>query len=972
MVHTAIIAFGLIFLMFYLKECGNKEITENVDTTKEVKTKESIESKEINISKNEKVITLIKSETTLEKTQVPITEVELILDENEKNKVVMDVVSQIELENKSITDEEKKKLKAELINEIRPELSMELLTLEKAKAKKIVSEKSKEEKSNTEIKHDNLPKEESEVKVATAVKVDTEVKSEDNTKQQIAVQGLVSQDNTTNSKENKNLSRENDRLKNKIAQLLTIAQRATIKAKSEHDAETQKMQNLVTEQKSLKAELKSELRNEQSLMRNNSELQNKITKLLYIAETATVKVKAEHDAESKKMQDLIDEQNRLKANFKNETRNDRDLTKENSELKEKISKLLAIAEKATIKAQAEDEAEAKEIKTLLLQQKELSSKIDNQESLIGENSKLKETINKLLAIAEKATEKALAEDSEKSKEMQTLLSQQKELTSKLSNQKLLKGENSKLKDTITRLLAIAEKATTQAQAEDTVKTKEMQSLSLLAKDATSTAKDIITEVKSSKELEAKEIQSLLSHQKDLESNITAELEKEKALTVEVSTLKGKIAELLSIAEKATSKAEAQHNGEKQEFQTLLSQKGDLEGNLTAELEKEKALEGEVSTLKGKIAELLSIAEKATSKAEAQHDGEKQEFQTLLSQKGDLEGNLTAELEKEKALKEENLKLQEALEKEKSLEDNLTKTLADTEAKLTTLATEQDEKSNKEIQSLLSQKGDLEGNLTAELEKEKALKGEISTLKGKIVTLLSIAEKATSEAKTQHDGEKQELQTLLSQKGDLEGNLSSELEREKALKEENLKLQETLEKEKALEANLTKSLEDTKSKLATLAEEKAKSEALAKKAEEERLAKEKAKAEALAQKAEEERLTQEKAILDTFALTKVEFKYNSMDLTSKSKKLLNNVAKVMKEHSDYHYNIQGHTDNRGNDEYNLKLSARRAKKVKDYLVLKGVDSSILTTEGLGSLQPIATNDTKKGRLLNRRVVFEIVK
>ena len=912
MVHTAIIAFGLIFLMFYLKECGNKEITENVDTTKEVKTKESIESKEINISKNEKVITLIKSETTLEKTQVPITEVELILDENEKNKVVMDVVSQIELENKSITDEEKKKLKAELINEIRPELSMELLTLEKAKAKKIVSEKSKEEKSDTEIKHDNLPKEESEVKVATAVKVDTEVKSEDNTKQQIAVQGLVSQDNTTNSKENKNLSRENDRLKNKIAQLLTIAQRATIKAKSEHDAETQKMQNLVTEQKSLKAELKSELRNEQSLMRNNSELQNKITKLLYIAETATVKVKAEHDAESKKMQDLIDEQNRLKANFKNETRNDRDLTKENSELKEKISKLLAIAEKATIKAQAEDEAEAKEIKTLLLQQKELSSKIDNQESLIGENSKLKETINKLLAIAEKATEKALAEDSEKSKEMQTLLSQQKELTSKLSNQKLLKGENSKLKDTITRLLAIAEKATIQAQAEDTVKTKEMQSLSLLAKDATSTAKDIITEVKSSKELEAKEIQSLLSHQKDLESN------------------------------------------------------------LTSELEKEKALEGEVSTLKGKIAELLSIAEKATTKAEAQHNGEKQEFQTLLSQKGDLEGNLTAELEKEKALKEENLRLQEALAQEKSLEDNLTKTLADTEAKLTTLATEQDEKSNKEIQSLLSQKGDLEGNLTAELEKEKALKGEISTLKGKIVTLLSIAEKATSEAKTQHDGEKQELQTLLSQKGDLEGNLSSELEREKALKEENLKLQETLEKEKALEANLTKSLEDTKSELATLAEEKAKSEALAKKAEEERLAKEKAKAEALAQKAEEDRLTQEKAILDTFALTKVEFKYNSMDLTSKSKKLLNNVAKVMKEHSDYHYNIQGHTDNRGNDEYNLKLSARRAKKVKDYLVLKGVDSSILTTEGLGSLQPIATNDTKKGRLLNRRVVFEIVK
>jgi outer membrane protein OmpA-like peptidoglycan-associated protein len=98
----------------------------------------------------------------------------------------------------------------------------------------------------------------------------------------------------------------------------------------------------------------------------------------------------------------------------------------------------------------------------------------------------------------------------------------------------------------------------------------------------------------------------------------------------------------------------------------------------------------------------------------------------------------------------------------------------------------------------------------------------------------------------------------------------------------------------------------------------------------------------------------------------------MQLTTKSKRLLDDVATVMSENPHYHYNIQGHTDNRGKDEYNLKLSAKRARKVKEYLVLKGVDSNILTTEGLGSLQPIASNDTKEGRLLNRRVVFEIIK
>ncbi|RUM75569.1 MAG: hypothetical protein DSZ11_01930 [Sulfurovum sp.] len=200
----------------------------------------------------------------------------------------------------------------------------------------------------------------------------------------------------------------------------------------------------------------------------------------------------------------------------------------------------------------------------------------------------------------------------------------------------------------------------------------------------------------------------------------------------------------------------------------------------------------------------------------------------------------------------------------------------------------------------------------------------------------------------------------------------------------------VEKEKSVEENLSSTLGETQAKLKTLEEEKlaaaqkAEEERLARekaeaekiaaqKAEEERLAKEKAEAEKVAaQKAKEERLARDKTILDTFALTKVEFKYNSMQLTTKSKKLLNRVASVMKENSNYHYNIQGHTDNRGKDEYNLKLSAKRAEKVKEYLVSKGVDSTILTTEGLGSLQPIASNDTKAGRLLNRRVVFEIVK
>ena len=71
-------------------------------------------------------------------------------------------------------------------------------------------------------------------------------------------------------------------------------------------------------------------------------------------------------------------------------------------------------------------------------------------------------------------------------------------------------------------------------------------------------------------------------------------------------------------------------------------------------------------------------------------------------------------------------------------------------------------------------------------------------------------------------------------------------------------------------------------------------------------------------------------------------------------------------------MQGHTDSHGSAAYNLSLSGKRANKVKEYLISKGVDSTLLTAEGFGEEQPIANNGTKAGRLKNRRVVFQIIK
>jgi OOP family OmpA-OmpF porin len=68
---------------------------------------------------------------------------------------------------------------------------------------------------------------------------------------------------------------------------------------------------------------------------------------------------------------------------------------------------------------------------------------------------------------------------------------------------------------------------------------------------------------------------------------------------------------------------------------------------------------------------------------------------------------------------------------------------------------------------------------------------------------------------------------------------------------------------------------------------------------------------------------------------------------------------------------GHTDSVGTDEYNQKLSIRRAESVKAYLESKGVESNRVYTEGKGEKQPVADNKTDAGRAKNRRVEIEVV-
>jgi len=105
---------------------------------------------------------------------------------------------------------------------------------------------------------------------------------------------------------------------------------------------------------------------------------------------------------------------------------------------------------------------------------------------------------------------------------------------------------------------------------------------------------------------------------------------------------------------------------------------------------------------------------------------------------------------------------------------------------------------------------------------------------------------------------------------------------------------------------------------------------------------------------------------------VNFEFNSADLTAGAKEVLMKVVRTLKEYPDMTLLIKGHTDSKGSDAYNLKLSQRRAASVRQFLIENGIDSSRLEAIGYGETQPIASNDTSEGRAKNRRIEFYRVK
>lgn len=104
--------------------------------------------------------------------------------------------------------------------------------------------------------------------------------------------------------------------------------------------------------------------------------------------------------------------------------------------------------------------------------------------------------------------------------------------------------------------------------------------------------------------------------------------------------------------------------------------------------------------------------------------------------------------------------------------------------------------------------------------------------------------------------------------------------------------------------------------------------------------------------------------------KILFAYDRYDLTGTAESNLDKLVNVLKEYPDTNIEIQGHTDSRGSDSYNQKLSERRAAAVARYLRNRGILSSRIVVKGYGESAPVADNNTDDGRAQNRRVTFLI--
>ena len=107
------------------------------------------------------------------------------------------------------------------------------------------------------------------------------------------------------------------------------------------------------------------------------------------------------------------------------------------------------------------------------------------------------------------------------------------------------------------------------------------------------------------------------------------------------------------------------------------------------------------------------------------------------------------------------------------------------------------------------------------------------------------------------------------------------------------------------------------------------------------------------------------------LDNIHFDLDKATLKAESEPELNNLVDLLTDYPLMHIMIEGHTDDQGTEDYNLKLSDDRAKAVVNYLIDKKVDKDRLGWKGYGETRPMKPNTDEASRALNRRVEFRVI-
>ncbi len=111
---------------------------------------------------------------------------------------------------------------------------------------------------------------------------------------------------------------------------------------------------------------------------------------------------------------------------------------------------------------------------------------------------------------------------------------------------------------------------------------------------------------------------------------------------------------------------------------------------------------------------------------------------------------------------------------------------------------------------------------------------------------------------------------------------------------------------------------------------------------------------------------------TVILENIYFDFDQFQLNAKSIHELDRIVSYLKSNLEIKFEVEGHTDNRGDKQYNMTLSQKRAQSVCDYLLAKGIDKNRLEVKGYGSSKMIDFSDTERAHQINRRIAFRVLK